>query len=65
MLTLQYPYDADYILRKKKSIKKELLAREDVSYITKKIAVLGGSTTSNIVLMLELFLLDNGIKAEF
>ncbi|MCR5059884.1 MAG: HAD-IIIC family phosphatase [Saccharofermentans sp.] len=65
MLELQYPYDADYILRKKKSIKKSLLAREGVNYVNKKIAVLGGSTTSNIVLMLELFLLDNGIKAEF
>ncbi|SCW53928.1 HAD-superfamily phosphatase, subfamily IIIC/FkbH-like domain-containing protein [Ruminococcaceae bacterium YRB3002] len=65
MLELQYPYDAEYILRKKKSIKKALLARENINYTTKKIAVLGGSTTSNVVLMLELFLLDNGIKAEF
>ena len=65
MLELQYPFDADYILRKKKSIKKQLLAREDVKYTEKKIAVLGGSTTSNIVLMLELFLLDNGIKPTF
>ena len=65
MLELQYPFDADYILRKKKSIKRQLLARENVSYVTKKIAVLGGSTTSDIVLLLELFLLDNGIKAEF
>ena len=65
MLELQYPYDAEYILRKKKSIKKALLARENINYTTKKIAVLGGSTTSNIVLMLELFLLDNNIKPEF
>ena len=65
MLELQYPFDADYILRKKKSIKRQLLARKNVSYVTKKIAVLGGSTTSDIVLLLELFLLDNGIKAEF
>jgi len=65
MLELQYPYDADYILRKKKSIKKALLAREDIKYTKKKIAVLGGSTTSNIVLMLDLFLLDCGIEAEF
>ena len=65
MLELQYPYDAEFILRKKKSIKKALLARENINYTTKKIAVLGGSTTSNIVLMLELFLLDNNIKPEF
>ena len=65
MLELQYPFDADHILRKKKSIRKQLLARENVKYIEKKIAVLGGSTTSDVVLMLELFLLDNDIKPVF
>ncbi len=65
MPELQYPFDSDYILRKKKSIRKQLLAREDVKYTEKKIAVLGGSTTADIVLMLELFLLDYGIKPVF
>ncbi len=65
MKQLEYPFDTDYILRKKKAIRRELLAREGVSYIEKKIAILGGSTTSDIKLILELFLLNYGIKPEF
>ena len=65
MQELKYPYDPDYILRKKKAIKRQLLEREGVNYITKKIAILGGSTTNDIKLILELFLLDYGIKPEF
>ncbi len=65
MKQLEYPYDADYILRKKKAIRRELLAREGIQYIDKKIAILGGSTTSDIKLILELFLLNYGIRPEF
>ncbi len=65
MKQLEYPYDSDYILRKKKAIRRELLAREDIKYIEKKIAILGGSTTSDIKQVLELFLLNYGIKPEF
>ncbi|MBR3340128.1 MAG: HAD family hydrolase [Clostridiales bacterium] len=65
MKQLEYPYDSDYILRKKKAIRRELLAREGINYIEKRIAILGGSTTSDIKLILELFLLNYGIKAEF
>jgi len=65
MKQLEYPYDPDFILRKKKAIRRELLAREGILYIEKKIAILGGSTTSDIKLILELFLLNYGIKAEF
>lgn len=65
MKQLEYPYDSDYILRKKKAIRRELLAREGVPYVEKKIAILGGSTTSDIKLILELFLLNYGIKPEF
>lgn len=61
---LQYPFDANYIISKKKRIKRELLEQGD-SFIEKKIAILGGYTTNNIRLILELFLLDNGIKPEF
>ena len=39
MKQLEYPYDSDYILRKKKAIRRELLAREDIKYIEKKIAI--------------------------
>ena len=49
MKQLEYPYDSDYILRKKKAIRRELLAREDIKYIERgyedldqKIRDLGG-----------------------
>lgn len=61
---LSYPFDSSYILKKKRSIKKELLARDNCR-IKKKIAVLGGSTTNEIVNILELFLLNYGIEPEF
>lgn len=64
MKELEYPFDADYLLSKKKRIKKELLA-SDTKFIDKKIAILGGSTTANIMLMMELFLLNNGIRPSF
>jgi FkbH-like protein len=61
---LRYPLDIKYILRKKKSIKKSLIDNSG-NYIEKNIAILGGSTTSEVKNILELFLLDNGIKANF
>ncbi len=64
MRELEYPFDNDYILKKKKSLKKELLANKR-QFIEKKIAILGGSTTNDIKLVLELFLLNYGIKASF
>ena len=59
-----YPIESSTLLRKKIRIKKELLASNE-SFIEKRIAVLGGSTTNEIVDQLELFLLNYGIKAEF
>ncbi len=59
----EYPLDSGYILRKKKSIKKQLLKKEN--FLSKKVAILGGSTTSEIKEILELFLLNEGIKADF
>ena len=61
---LKYPFDAQLILRTKKKIRRELLADKSTR-IQKKIAILGGSTTSEIRDMLDLFLLDQGIEAEF
>ena len=52
------------MLKKQKSIKRNLLQR-NISYLPKRIAILGGSTTSFIRSMLELFLLEEGIKPEF
>ena len=55
----------DYVddLGKIKSIKKELLGQPNL--IEKHIAVLGGSTTHDIIDMLELFLLNYGIRPVF
>lgn len=64
MQALSYPFDSEYILRKSKSIKRELLAA-DTNMLHKKIAVLGGSTTHDIIRILELFLLNEGIEPEF
>ena len=64
MKELQYPFDAGYILKKKKSIKKQLLA-DNMPRVEKKIAILGGSTTNDIRDIAELFLLDYGIKPQF
>lgn len=60
---LQYPFDSQLLLRKRKSIKKELLASQGL--MEKHIAILGGSTTHDIKDMLELFLLDQGIRPVF
>lgn len=60
-----YPYDKDLLMRKQKSIRRELLARPDVDYIDKRIAVLCGSTVDDIKNILELFLLDVGIRPRF
>lgn len=64
MKELEYPFDPDLVLKKKKSIKKALL-EEGRTFTDKKIAILGGETTQNIKLIMELFLLDNGIKPTF
>lgn len=64
MKELEYPFDGDYILKKKKSIKKALLANGK-KRVPVKIAILGGSTTNDIKLILELFLLDYGLEPEF
>ncbi len=64
MQALEYPFDSQYIIKKKKSLKRELLSR-DVKYVEKKIAVLGGSTTHDIIAVLELFLLNAGIRPSF
>lgn len=64
MKELEYPFDTDYILKKKKSLKKQLLG-SSCGFIEKNIAILGGSTTNDIKLILELFLLNYGIKPNF
>lgn len=64
MKALEYPFDGRYIIKKKKSLRRELL-ESGTSFIEKKVAVLGGSTTHDICAVMDLFLLNLGIKAEF
>lgn len=64
MKELEYPFDGDYILKKKKSIRRQLV-EDGTSRIRKNIAILGGSTTANVAQVLDLFLLNNGIEASF
>ena len=64
MKELEYPFDAEYLLGKKKKIRRQLLEEQTV-YIDKKIAILGGSTTNDIRQLLELFLLNYGIRPAF
>lgn len=60
---LEYPFDADEILKKKRRIRRELL--QNGPFLEKRVAILGGSTTSEIRDMLELFLLNYGIRPSF
>jgi len=62
---LNYPLDITTILRKKKHLKEQLLNESKAKQIEKNIAILGGSTTSEIKNILELFLLKNGINPTF
>lgn len=64
MKELQYPFDGAWMLKKRRKIKKELL-EDGTQRMKKRIAVLGGSTTSDIISMMELFLLECGIEPEF
>ena len=59
-----YPFDPDDMLKRSRRIKRELLA-DGTPRIHKKIAVLGGSTTHDIIRMMEIFLLRQGIEPEF
>ena len=64
MKVLEYPFDSSLIIKKKRSIKRELLEQQ-TTFLEKKVAVLGGSTTHDVCQILELFLLNYGIKATF
>ena len=64
MKELEYPFDAGWILSNRRKIRKQLLSSAQ-NCTEKKIAVLGGSTTASIVQILDLFLLNHGIRASF
>ena len=60
---IPYPFDSTTILRKKNSIRRALLSNKHL--VEKRIYVASGSTTKEIVNVLELFLLSSGIKPVF
>lgn len=60
-----YPLPFADIIRKQRRLRRELLARENYSYVKKRMAILGGSSTQDLKDCLELFLLHDGIQPEF
>jgi FkbH-like protein len=60
---LKHPIDVATVLRKRRSLKRELL--EQPSLLATRIAILGGSTTAEVKSMLEIFLLAHGIQPTF
>ena len=65
MRELEFPFNPQEIIKKKKALKRELLNNSASAFIEKKIAILGGSTTNDIKNIMELFLLEQGIKPSF
>lgn len=63
MQALEYPFDASAILQRKRRIRRELLQQEGL--IDKKIAIVSGSTVGEVKNILELFLLNAGIRPTF
>ncbi len=61
---LDYPFDPKYLISHEKKLRRSLKA-DGVKRIPKRIAILGGSTTHDLKLVLELFLLNYGIEPEF
>ena len=51
MRELEYPFDADWILKKKKSIKKELLRSDNGTFMEKRIAILSQGEQRNTMLL--------------
>ena len=64
MKELYFPFDGKLIMRRRKALKKQLLS-DGSARIKKRIAILGGSTTDDVVTALDLFLLNFGIEAQF
>lgn len=64
MDVFEFPIDKKKLIKNKKSIKRELLESRE-NWIKKRIAILGGSTTNEVVDQLDIFLLNQGIQCEF
>ena len=65
MKELEYPFVPEELIKQKKRLKRKLLENAGTALIEKRIAILGGQTTQDIKLMLELFLLNYGIRPTF
>lgn len=52
MKELAYPFDAEKILNRKKTLRRLLLVDSLNRFVEKKIAILGGETAQNIKLIL-------------
>ena len=61
---LEYPFDSAGVLRKKRALKKRCLEQRE-NWLEIRIAVLCGSTVADICDILELFLLNEGIRPQF
>ena len=59
-----YPFDSGYLLKKQKSLRKEMKS-DGTKRILVKIAVLAGSTANAVCDQLELFLLHYGLEPSF
>jgi len=60
---MHFPIAPERIMRMRRLLKKELLAQPNL--VPTRIAILGGSTTTEVKSMLELFLLAQGIQPTF
>ena len=59
-----FPFDIAALTDYRRKTRRELL-NDGSKRIKKKIAVLGGSTTNDVIKTLEIFLLAEGIEPEF
>ena len=60
---LHFPVSPEKVMRMRRALKKELLTQPNL--LPTRIAILGGSTTTEVKSMLELFLLAQGIQPTF
>ena len=63
MKELEYPFKSELLIKNRNKLKEKLIEQDNL--IEKNIAILGGSTTSEVKNMLEIFLLNYGIKPNF